>query len=100
MPSSPLEVSRPRLPWWTLLPGWVKLLLSPIAAVIVVCWLGYQLGRLVHRYPLTVAVIVGTGWLWMLLGEWTMTIIGGALIIFMHRANIGRLINGTENKFK
>jgi glycerol-3-phosphate acyltransferase PlsY len=27
-------------------------------------------------------------------------IIGGALIIFMHRANIGRVLNGTENKWK
>jgi glycerol-3-phosphate acyltransferase PlsY len=27
-------------------------------------------------------------------------IIGGALIIFMHRANIGRLLNGTENRWK
>jgi glycerol-3-phosphate acyltransferase PlsY len=27
-------------------------------------------------------------------------IIGGALIILMHRANIGRLIHGTESKFK
>ena len=26
--------------------------------------------------------------------------VGGALIIFMHRANIGRLLNGTENKLK
>jgi glycerol-3-phosphate acyltransferase PlsY len=30
----------------------------------------------------------------------TVAIIGGALIIFMHRANIGRLMSGTENKFK
>ncbi len=28
------------------------------------------------------------------------SIIGGALIIFMHRANIGRLMRGTENKLK
>ena len=27
-------------------------------------------------------------------------VIGGALIIFMHRANIGRLLNGTESKLK
>ena len=27
-------------------------------------------------------------------------VIGGALIIFMHRANIGRLLSGTENKFR
>jgi glycerol-3-phosphate acyltransferase PlsY len=30
----------------------------------------------------------------------TAAIIGGALIIFMHRANIGRLMSGTESKFK
>lgn len=28
------------------------------------------------------------------------SIAGGALIIFMHRANIGRLLRGTESKFK
>jgi glycerol-3-phosphate acyltransferase PlsY len=27
-------------------------------------------------------------------------VVGGALIIFMHRANIGRLLNGTESKLK
>ncbi|HEX8422468.1 MAG TPA: hypothetical protein VF634_03610, partial [Pyrinomonadaceae bacterium] len=27
-------------------------------------------------------------------------IVGGALIIFMHRANIGRLLKGTESKWK
>jgi acyl phosphate:glycerol-3-phosphate acyltransferase len=30
----------------------------------------------------------------------TTALIGGALIIFMHRSNIGRLMSGTENKFK
>lgn len=30
----------------------------------------------------------------------TAAILGGAVIIFMHRANIGRLIAGTESKFK
>ncbi|MBC7912387.1 MAG: glycerol-3-phosphate 1-O-acyltransferase PlsY [Pyrinomonadaceae bacterium] len=30
----------------------------------------------------------------------TAAIIGGALIIFMHRANIGRLLCGTESKFR
>jgi glycerol-3-phosphate acyltransferase PlsY len=30
----------------------------------------------------------------------TAAVIGGALIIFMHRSNIGRLMRGTENKFK
>lgn len=30
----------------------------------------------------------------------TAAITGAAIIIFMHRANIGRLLSGTENKFK
>ncbi len=30
----------------------------------------------------------------------TAAIVGAAFIILMHRANIGRLLNGTENKFK
>jgi glycerol-3-phosphate acyltransferase PlsY len=30
----------------------------------------------------------------------TAAIVGGALIIFMHRANIGRLLRGTESKFR
>ena len=30
----------------------------------------------------------------------TAAIAGAALIVFAHRQNIGRLINGTENKFK
>lgn len=58
---APLEVTRPRLPWWTMLPGWVKLVLSPVALVILLCWLGYQLGRVVYRYPFTVAVLVPAG---------------------------------------
>src|SRR5436190_18980741 len=78
---APLEVSRPRLPWWTMLPGWVKLILSPIALVILLSWLAYQAGRVVFRYPLTIVVIVAVGWLWSLLGEWALTAIGGVLIV-------------------
>ena len=29
----------------------------------------------------------------------TAAVLGGALIVYMHRANIGRLLSGTENKF-
>jgi len=49
--------------------------------VILLSWLGYQLGRLVHRYPLTIAVIMGTGWLWTLLGEWALSVIGGTVLV-------------------
>jgi glycerol-3-phosphate acyltransferase PlsY len=30
----------------------------------------------------------------------SVAVVGGALIIFMHRANIGRLLKGTESKLK
>lgn len=67
---APLEVSRPRLPWWTMLPGWVKLVLSPVAAVVLVCWISYQLGRVVYRYPLSLALVVVAWWSYSGLGPW------------------------------
>lgn len=67
---APLEVSRPRLPWWTLLPGWVKLVLSPVAAVILLCWAGYQVGRVLYRYPLSIAALVAGWWSYSGLGAW------------------------------
>ena len=42
---APLEVARPRLPWWTMLPGWVKLLISPIVLVCLVIWLCVKLAH-------------------------------------------------------
>ena len=67
---APLEVSRPRLPWWTMLPGWVKLVLSPVALVVLVCWLAYHLGRVVYRYPLLLTLLVAGWWSYSGLGPW------------------------------
>jgi DNA segregation ATPase FtsK/SpoIIIE, S-DNA-T family len=67
---APLEVSRPRLPWWTMLPGWVKLVLSPVAALVLLCWTGYQLGRVVYRYPLSLTLLVAGWWSYSGLGAW------------------------------
>jgi hypothetical protein len=47
---APLEVARPRLPWWTLVPTWVKVVGSPIIAAWLTCWLLWQTGRAVHRH--------------------------------------------------
>jgi hypothetical protein len=66
---APLEVSRPRLPWWTLLPGWVKFVLSPVAALVLLGWTSYQLGRAIYRvraalperYKIVVPVRAGCG---------------------------------------
>lgn len=67
---APLEVSRPRLPWWTMLPNWVKLIVSPVAAVVLLCWAGYQFGRVVYRYPLSLALLVAGWWSYSGLGSW------------------------------
>ncbi|MEV4317821.1 FtsK/SpoIIIE domain-containing protein [Actinocrispum sp. NPDC049592] len=54
---APLEVARPRLPWWTMLPGWVKLLVSPIALTWLSIWLVTKIVRLCWYYPLSVCLL-------------------------------------------
>ncbi len=49
---APLEVERPRLPWWTLLPRKVLLAASPIILVAVVTTVVVFVVRRVWRYPL------------------------------------------------
>ncbi|MDQ3764804.1 MAG: FtsK/SpoIIIE domain-containing protein [Actinomycetota bacterium] len=61
---APLEVERPRLPWWTMLPRPLLLAASPIIAVVVVVTVGVFIARRVWRYPLfviTTAVLAGLG---------------------------------------
>lgn len=61
---APLEVERPRLPWWTLLPRKVLVAASPILAVAVVGWLVVFIVRKLWRYPLAMlgaAVVSGLG---------------------------------------
>jgi S-DNA-T family DNA segregation ATPase FtsK/SpoIIIE len=65
-----LEVARPRLPWWTLLPGWVRFVISPIVAVGLMCWSGWKVGRVVYRYPLLLALLAVAWWSYSGLGAW------------------------------
>jgi DNA segregation ATPase FtsK/SpoIIIE, S-DNA-T family len=51
---APLEVARPRLPWWTMLPGWVKLVISPIVLTWLIIWVTAKIVRLCWYYPVTV----------------------------------------------
>jgi DNA segregation ATPase FtsK/SpoIIIE, S-DNA-T family len=54
---APLEVARPRLPWWTMLPGWVKLVVSPFALTWLVFWCGAKVVRLCWYYPVMVTLL-------------------------------------------
>jgi DNA segregation ATPase FtsK/SpoIIIE, S-DNA-T family len=93
---APLEVSRPRLPWWTMLPGWVKLVLSPVATLILLCWLMFQLGRVVYRYPLSLALLLIAWWSYSGLGPWwfcmLLAVVLGLLALWWwkHRASFER----------
>lgn len=60
---APLEVARPRLPWWTLLPTWVKLVVSPVALAWLTVWLVRRVVRMVWYYPVVAALVVGGVWL-------------------------------------
>ncbi|MGH3629205.1 MAG: FtsK/SpoIIIE domain-containing protein [Sciscionella sp.] len=61
---APLEVERPRLPWWTMLPRKLLLVASPIIALVVLIAVGIFVARRVWRYPL------------FLLGAAVLTILG------------------------
>ncbi|TCO45942.1 S-DNA-T family DNA segregation ATPase FtsK/SpoIIIE [Actinocrispum wychmicini] len=58
MDPAPLEIARPRLPWWTLLPGWVKLIISPIVLTWLVIWILTKLARVCWYYPFTITLLV------------------------------------------
>jgi DNA segregation ATPase FtsK/SpoIIIE, S-DNA-T family len=66
---APLEVERPRLPWWTMLPRKLLLILSPIVVMALVMTVVVFLARRVWRYPMfligaTVLAGVGIGSSW------------------------------------
>ncbi|MCP2305000.1 DNA segregation ATPase FtsK/SpoIIIE, S-DNA-T family [Actinokineospora globicatena] len=87
---APLEVSRPRLPWWTLLPGRAKVVLLPVAAVWVAVWLAARALRVSWYYPASVvASALGIGvWAWR--GPWVagsaVVAIGVAVFVWWWRA--------------
>ncbi|MGH3774232.1 MAG: FtsK/SpoIIIE domain-containing protein [Pseudonocardiaceae bacterium] len=61
---APLEVERPRLPWWTMLPRKLLLAASPIILVAVVMTVAVFVARRVWRYPLFLigtAILTGLG---------------------------------------
>ncbi|OQO93024.1 cell division protein FtsK [Saccharomonospora piscinae] len=67
---APLEVERPRLPWWTLLPRWAQVVALPFVLMWLVVWLLVQVGRLLWRYPLTLVAAVLVGWVQLATGWW------------------------------
>ena len=62
----------------------------------------FVLFRYVSLGSVTAAVVFPIA-TWFIYGDWRLVILAavlGGLVIFAHRSNIGRLLKGTENKFK
>ena len=91
-----LEINRPRLPWWTLLPLWAQVVLLPLVLVWLLGWLAATLTRLLWRYPLTVALLGVGGWLYLHTGPWWLlgTGVGVGLVLVVwwwrHRSSFTR----------
>jgi S-DNA-T family DNA segregation ATPase FtsK/SpoIIIE len=68
---APLEINRPQLPWCTLLPGWVQLVLLPVAVVWFLGWVLFHIGHALFRYPLFLLALVCGLWLWFAAGRWS-----------------------------
>lgn len=97
---APLEVSRPRLPWWLLGPRKGLLIVLPVLAVVGSVWLAVQLARRVYRYPVTAAVVAWSAVAWVVWG-WLVTLIvvgsaveAAALWWWLHRSSFDRTVGG------
>ncbi|MGW5053144.1 FtsK/SpoIIIE domain-containing protein [Actinokineospora sp. NPDC004072] len=91
---APLEVARPRLPWWTLLPWKAKLLLFPVAAAVVLVWLAVRAARIAWYYPASVVLgLVGLVLYW-LAGQVTVFglglgwLVGGLVLVLVAAAGV------------
>ncbi|MGW6449375.1 FtsK/SpoIIIE domain-containing protein [Lentzea sp. NPDC055074] len=56
---APFEGARPRVPWWVWLPGWIKVLLAPVALIWLAGRLGVKLVLVAVRYPVAVTACLG-----------------------------------------
>ncbi len=95
---APLEVERPRLPWWTMAPRKLLWAASPIIAVVVLVMVEVFLIRRMWRYPLFLigAVIlaglgVGCSW-WVPVGLLAVLGVGCGLWAWQHRDSFERTV--------
>lgn len=83
--------------------GTIALMLDWRIALVV--WGGFLVLVLLTRYVSLGSVWAGASFpfaTWFVYQNWIITVFGallGGLVVYMHRANIKRLLNGTESKF-
>lgn len=73
--------------------------------IALVVWGGFLILAVLTRYVSLGSVWAGASFpvaTWFVYQDWVITLLGlllGGLVVYMHRANIKRLLSGTENKF-
>jgi S-DNA-T family DNA segregation ATPase FtsK/SpoIIIE len=96
---APLEVERPRLPWWVLLPKKLLWALIPVIVAVVLVKVVIFVGRRVYRYPVLIiaSVVLAGVWLWARdwipaawLAGWLVLAGGGWWLL--HRSSFERLV--------
>ncbi|GAA1870961.1 FtsK/SpoIIIE domain-containing protein [Pseudonocardia ailaonensis] len=94
---APLEIERPRLPWWTMLPRKVLWVVSPIIAAWLLAVSVNQMVRRCYRYPVTItttATLTGVGfwagWWWSLAAALTLAA-GAGVWWWRWRESFGRI---------
>ncbi|MPZ65660.1 MAG: hypothetical protein GEU83_09150 [Pseudonocardiaceae bacterium] len=65
---APLDVERPRLPWWLMLPKWLLALAAPVLLVVIAALVVVFMTRRAYRYPATCAVACAALGLYLLAG--------------------------------
>ncbi|MBP2340165.1 S-DNA-T family DNA segregation ATPase FtsK/SpoIIIE [Saccharothrix coeruleofusca] len=92
---APLEIARPRLPWWVLLPWWLLWIAVPVGLVVLLVRL---VVRLLHRYPVVVLVPLGLLVVARRWGCWPLVLVVLALVAVLliwwglHRSTFRRWV--------
>ncbi len=96
---APLEVERPRLPWWVMLPKKLLIILIPLLLTVAVVKVAIVISRRVYRYPvlITTGVVLAGVWVWSRswvapawLGGWFAAAGGGWWLL--HRPSFERTV--------
>ncbi|GAY12623.1 FtsK/SpoIIIE domain-containing protein [Pseudonocardia sp. N23] len=67
---APLEVERPRLPWWLMLPGKALFVAAPVIAAYVLVRVLDFTARRVWRYPVTLVAVAAAMWFGLTASWW------------------------------
>lgn len=78
---APLEVERPRLPWWVMLPSKALFVAAPVIAGYLAVRLVDLVARRVYRYPVTLLGLAAALWFGLTASWWWVALAVGVVVI-------------------